>query len=325
VHILTGDIGGTNTRLAMMEYENGRARITENLSFPSPSFSSLDDIITEFFARHPGVQPQAAAFGVAGPVAQGVSRITNLPWVISAEVLAQQLGLQTVQLLNDLEALAWGIDTLPVEDLVGLQTGTADAAGNRAVIAAGTGLGEAGLCFDGKLHIPFATEGGHTDFAPTTERDWRFYGFLQDRFGHVSWERVVSGAGLINLFEFLLQESGTAAPAWFEDPAQDSAACITRDALSGADALCVEALDWFTRLYGAEAGNLALKMKATGGLYLGGGIAPKILPALQDGRFLAAFLDKGRMRRLVEAMPVRVICNEQVSLQGLARVAALRG
>jgi glucokinase len=325
VHILTGDIGGTNTRLAMMEYENGRARITENLSFPSPSFSSLDDIITEFFARHPGVQPQAAAFGVAGPVAQGVSRITNLPWVISAEVLAQQLGLQTVQLLNDLEALAWGIDTLPVEDLVGLQTGTADAAGNRAVIAAGTGLGEAGLCFDGKLHIPFATEGGHTDFAPTTERDWRFYGFLQDRFGHVSWERVVSGAGLINLFEFLLQESGSAAPAWFEEPAQDSAACITRDALSGADALCVEALDWFTRLYGAEAGNLALKMKATGGLYLGGGIAPKILPALQDGRFLAAFLDKGRMRRLVEAMPVRVICNEQVSLQGLARVAALRG
>ena len=325
MHILTGDIGGTNTRLAMMEYENGRARITENLSFPSPSFSSLDDIITEFFARHPGVKPQAAAFGVAGPVAQGVSRITNLPWVISAEVLAQQLGLQTVQLLNDLEALAWGIDTLPVEDLVGLQTGTADAAGNRAVIAAGTGLGEAGLCFDGKMHIPFATEGGHTDFAPTTERDWRFYGFLQDRFGHVSWERVVSGAGLINLFEFLLQESGTAAPAWFEDPAQDSAACITRDALSGADALCVEALDWFTRLYGAEAGNLALKMKATGGLYLGGGIAPKILPALQDGRFLAAFLDKGRMRALVEAMPVRVICNEQVSLQGLARVAALRG
>lgn len=325
MHILTGDIGGTNTRLAMMEYQNGRARIGENLSFPSPSFSSLDDIITEFFARHPVVQPQAAAFGVAGPVAQGVSRITNLPWVISAKALAQQLGLQTVQLLNDLEALAWGIDTLPPKDLVALQTGSADAAGNRAVIAAGTGLGEAGLCFDGKLHIPFATEGGHTDFAPTTEHDWRFYGFLQNRFEHVSWERVVSGAGLINLFEFLLQESGAAAPGWFEDPAEDSAACITRDALSGADPLCVEALHWFTRLYGAEAGNLALKMNATGGLYLGGGIAPKILPALQDGRFLTAFLDKGRMRRLVEAMPVRVICNEQVSLQGLARVAALRG
>lgn len=325
MHILTGDIGGTNTRLAMMEYQNGRARIAENLSFPSHSFSSLDDIITEFFARHPGVQPQAAAFGVAGPVAQGVSRITNLPWVISAEALAQQLGLQTVQLLNDLEALAWGIDTLPPKDLEALQTGSTDAAGNRAVIAAGTGLGEAALCFDGKLHIPFATEGGHTDFAPTTERDWRFYGFLQNRYGHVSWERVVSGAGLINLFEFLLQESGAAAPGWFEDPAEDSAACITRDALSGADPLCVEALHWFTRLYGAEAGNLALKMNATGGLYLGGGIAPKILPALQDGRFLTAFLDKGRMRRLVEAMPVRVICNEQVSLQGLARVAALRG
>ncbi len=323
--ILTGDIGGTNTRLAMLEYANGRARITEHLNFRSESYASLGEIITEFLARHPKLQPQAAAFGVAGPVAQGVSRITNLPWVISAVRLAQQLGLQTVQLVNDLEALAWGIDTLRPEDMVALQTGSSDAAGNRAVIAAGTGLGEAGLCWDGKLHVPFATEGGHTDFAPTTEQDWRFYGFLQGRYGHVSWERVVSGAGLVNLFEFLLQESDTAVPAWFEDATQDSAACITRDALSGADPLCVEALHWFTRLYGAEAGNLALKMKATGGLYLGGGIAPKILPALQDGRFLAAFLDKGRMRGLAEAMPVRVICSEQVSLQGLARVAAMRG
>ena len=324
MHILTGDIGGTNTRLAMMEYQSDRARITENDTFPSASYASLDDIITEFLTRHPGLQPQAAAFGVAGPVAQGVSRITNLPWVISAEALTQQLGVP-VQVLNDLEALAWGIAILPAEDMVTLQGGRADTTGNRAVIAAGTGLGEAGLCFDGKRHVPFATEGGHTDFAPTTERDWRFYGFLQNRFGHVSWERVVSGAGLVTLFEFLLQESDSTAPAWFEAAAEDSAACITRDALSGADPLCIEALDWFTRLYGAEAGNLALKMNATGGLYLGGGIAPKILPALRDGPFLTAFVDKGRMRRLVEGMPVRVICNEQVSLQGLARVAAMRG
>jgi len=325
VQILTGDIGGTNTRLAMMEYEKGRTRITENIIFPSASFSSLDDIIREFFATHPRVHPQAAAFGVAGPVAQGISRITNLPWLVSAEALAQLLGLQTVHVLNDLEALAWGIDTLQAEDTVTLQTGSADAAGNRAVIAAGTGLGQAGLCFDGKVHIPFATEGGHADFAPATERDWRLCGFLQRRFGHVSWERVVSGAGLVSLFEFLLQESGAASPDWFGDPSQDSAATITRHALSGADPLCVEALDWFTRLYGAEAGNLALKMKATGGLYLGGGIAPKVLPALQNGSFLAAFRDKGRMRKLVESLPVQVICNEQVSLQGLAQVAALHG
>lgn len=321
MQILTGDIGGTNTRLAVMEYQNGRARITQNLSFPSTAYSSLDDILSEFFARHPQIRPQAAAFGVAGPVAQGVSRITNLPWIVSAERLAQQLELQTVHVLNDLEALAWGIGTLQAEDMVALQTGTADPAGNRAVIAAGTGLGEAGLCFNGKGHIPFATEGGHTDFAPATEQAWRLWSFLQRRFGHVSWERVVSGAGLVNLFEFLLQESGAAAPAWLEDPAQDSAASITRHALSGADQLCIQALDWFTRLYGAEAGNLALKMKATGGLYLGGGIAPKILSALQNGAFLTAFLDKGRMRRLVEGMPVQVICNQQVSLQGLARVA----
>jgi glucokinase len=325
VQILTGDIGGTNTRLAIMEYQDGGTRITQNDNFHSTSFSSLGDIISEFLGRHTQLKPQAAAFGVAGPVARGVSRITNLPWLVSAQALAQQLGLPGVQVLNDLEALAWGIDTLQADDMVTLQTGAADSTGNRAVIAAGTGLGEAGMCFDGKLHIPFATEGGHTDFAPADERDWRLWGFLQQRFGHVSWERVVSGTGLVTLFEFLLLESGAATPDWFEDPAQDSAACVTRHALSGDEALCVEALDWFTRLYGAEAGNLALKMKATAGLYLGGGIAPKILPALQNGPFLAAFLDKGRMRRLVEDMPVRVICNEQVSLQGLARVAAMHG
>ena len=323
MRILTGDIGGTNTRLAMMEYANDRARVTEKLTFPSDAYASLGEIITEFLARYPKVQPQAAAFGVAGPVAQGVSRITNLPWVISAATLASQLGLTTVQLLNDLEALAWGIDTLGPEDMVALQTGSSNAAGNRAVIAAGTGLGEAGLCWDGKLHIPFASEGGHTDFAPATERDWRFYGFLQHRFGHVSWERVVSGAGLVHLFEFLLQESGAAAPAWFEDPTQDSAACITRDALSASDPLCVEALHWFARLYGAEAGNLALKMMASGGIYLGGGIAPRILGRLTTGSFMSAFLAKGRMRPLLEQMPVRVILNDRTALYGPAVFATL--
>lgn len=324
MRILTGDIGGTNTRLALLEMDADGIRISGRREFASGDYDALSAVIEAYQSGPDAQQPDAAAFGVAGPVRDGVSHITNLPWRIAARDLAAQLGLEEVQLLNDLEALAWGIDTLQPQDMVSLQAGSSDAAGNRAVIAAGTGLGEAGLCWDGELHVPFATEGGHTDFAPATEGDWRLYGFLQDRFGHVSWERVVSGAGLVHLFEFLLRESGTAAPAWFEDPAQDSAACITRGALSGSDALCVEALRWFARLYGAEAGNLALKMKATGGLYLGGGIAPKILPALQDGRFLAAFLDKGRMRGLVEAMPVRVICNEQVSLQGLARVAALR-
>lgn len=320
--VLTGDIGGTNTRLAMMRYANGSAQLADNAVFPSASYASLEDIIDEYLGAHPQHRPQAAAFGVAGPVARGISRITNLPWLVSAEVLARQLGLAAVQVLNDLEALAWGIDTLQADELVELQPGTADANGNRAVIAAGTGLGEAGMCFSDGRHLPFATEGGHADFAPASERDWRLHGFLQKRFGHVSWERVVSGAGLVNLFEFLLQESGDAAPAWLEDPGEDSAARITRHALSGDHPLCVQTLDWFVRLYGAEAGNLALKMKATGGLYLGGGIAPKILPALQGGAFLDAFRDKGRMRRLVEGMPVRVICNEQVSLQGLARVAA---
>jgi glucokinase len=325
VQILTGDIGGTNTRLAMLDWQTGSIRVTDNDIFPSAASSSLGEIVAAFCARNPKLQPQAAAFGVAGPVANGISRITNLPWVVSASDLGRQLGLHRVYVLNDLEALAWGIDTLDAEDMVRLQTGSDDATGNRAVIAAGTGLGQAGLFFDGTGHVPFATEGGHEDFSPANEREWRLQGFLQQRFGHVSWERVVSGPGLVNLFEFLLQETGAPHPDWLQDVRQDSAATITRNALSGAEALCVETLDWFTRLYGAEAGNLALKMKATGGVYLGGGIAPKILTALQGGGFLEAFLDKGRMRGLVESMPVHVICTEQVSLRGLAHFAALQG
>jgi glucokinase len=324
VHILTGDIGGTNTRLAIIAYSQGRAQPVERGTFASPAYGSLEEIVREFLTVHPDFQPTAAAFGVAGPVVRGVCRVTNLPWVVDGRALAEQLRLQRAHVLNDLEALAWGIDTLEPDEIVSLQVGATDAIGNRAVIAAGTGLGEAGVFFDGRLHVPFSTEGGHAEFAATTDRDWRLHGLLQRRFGHVSWERIVSGPGLVHLFEFLLQDAGMAVPDWFRDPGQDSAATITLRALSETDPLCVETLDWFARLYGAEAGNLALKMNARGGVYLGGGIAPKVLPALQKGAFLAGFLDKGRMRDVVEAMPVRVIRNEAVTLAGLARFAALR-
>jgi glucokinase len=324
VQILTGDIGGTNTRLALVRYQGSVPHVEQEMRFPSTAYASLTEIINAFKPLQACPALTAAAFGVAGPVSDGLSRITNLPWIVSARELAQRLGIEAVYLMNDLEALAWGIDTLDDEELVSLHSGEPDARGNRAVIAAGTGLGEAGLYLDDGTYKPFATEGGHADFAPSTDQDWLLHGFLGDKYGHVSWERVVSGQGLVHLCEFLLKQSGAPAPDWFADPERDTAALITEKGLSGSEELCSASLDWFVRLYGAEAGNLALKMKATGGVYLGGGIAPKMLPALQNGAFIDAFLNKGRMSGLLESTPVQVICNDQVALQGLAHFAAMR-
>jgi len=317
LQILTGDIGGTHTRLAIASLQVDSLHIEQQQTFPSPDYSSLSEIVRHYLSARP-VSLDAAAFGVAGPVKQGVSRTTNLPWEISRHQLAQQLQLDTVYLLNDLEALAWGIDSLAGKELVSLQPGTGSGRGNRAVIAAGTGLGQAGLYFDGNHYRPFATEGGHTDFAPHNEREWRLLQHLQQDDTHVSWERLLSGSGLVTLYDFLRQQQGVAVPDWRSDGDEDPAGWISRLALQQSDALCVEALQWFVCLYGREAGNVALKMNATGGLYLGGGIAPKILPALRDGAFIDNFLDKGRMRPLLESMPVQVICSGQVALQGLA-------
>jgi glucokinase len=322
VRVLTGDIGGTNTRLAMLDIAAGHIRVTGKRTFASSEFGSLGEIIAAWTASGTTPDADAAAFGVAGPVRDSISRITNLPWIVSQAELREQLALPAVHLLNDLEALAWGIETLRDDELATLQAGRPDPDGNRAVIAAGTGLGQAGLYFDGTLYQPFATEGGHTDFAATRQQDWDLLVFLQEKFGRVSWERVVSGPGLVLLYEYLLHRSGESAPDWLNAAGEDPAAAIAERAGRDGAPLCSEALDWFVRLYGAEAGNLALKMKATGGLYVGGGIAPKILPALQQPAFMEAFLDKGSMRSLMEAMPVQVICNGDVALQGLACYAA---
>ncbi len=323
--ILTGDIGGTHTRLALVVPEAKRYRIVHVNHYVSRDFDGLQPIIEHFLHDYPDTRPRQAAFGVAGPVLDGRCRTTNLPWEVSAASLSSALGIPAY-LLNDLEALAWGIDTLEDSSLVSLQTGQAVASGNKAIIAAGTGLGQAGLTFDGIRHRPFACEGGHTDFAPQTERDSALLKALQARYGHVSWERMVSGPGLVELFQQVLKTAGTAAPDWLGDPLQEGAAArISQHALAEDNALSVEALDWFIELYGREAGNLALKLNTTGGLYLGGGIAPKILARLGSGRFIEAFLDKGRMGGLLSHMPVKVICDEQTALYGLARYTGLMG
>ncbi len=251
------------------------------------------------------------------------AKATNLPWTIRREDIARCLGGVPVSLLNDLEAFGWGLALLPPDRFAVLQDGARDAHGNAALIAAGTGLGEAGMFWDGTRHVPFASEGGHADLAPRTAREVKLLEFLAQRYGHVSWERAVSGPGLVNIFEFLRAVEGMAVPtALAEAETEHDPAVVSTAALVERAPIAVEALDMFTRLFGAEAGNLALKLKATGGVYLAGGIAPKILPKLQDGTFVAAFVDKGRFRELLQGIPVRVVLDESTALYGAARYAA---
>jgi glucokinase len=249
----------------------------------------------------------------------------NLPWVVDAHELARDLKVPSVRLLNDLEANAYGIAALDAQDFVTLNPGAPGATGNAAVISVGTGLGEAGLFWNGETHLPFACEGGHADFAPRNALEAELMLWLQARHGRVSYERVLSGPGLLSIYEFLRDTGkGSEAPELREALRQgDGPAAISAAGLEGRDALCVKALDLFVSLYGAEAGNLALKVMATGGVYIGGGIAPKILKKLQAPAFLEAFADKGRMRPLLEAMPVKVITKDTAALLGAARVAAM--
>lgn len=320
--VIAGDIGGTKTRLALVEVAGTQLRIEREASYPSRDFSTFDALLADFLV-HAKV-PVHAAFGIAGPVQGRVVRVTNLPWYIEADVLQQRFGFTTCSLLNDLEAVAYGLPALGVEDLLILQKGASDAGGNSAIIAAGTGLGETGLYWDGQQHHPYATEGGHTSFSPQSDLEMELLRYLQRRYGHVSWERVVSGMGLLDLHDFLRAYRKAVMPQWQAEEMRenDAAAVISRAALSGRDDICIETLDIFVQLYGAEAGNLALKTMSRGGLYVGGGIAPKILPLFQRDIFMQAFLNKGRMRPLLEAMPVHVILNDRVALYGPALRAA---
>lgn len=317
--VLAGDIGGTNSRLALFEAraEGPLVPVAER-TYPSRDHDGLGPIVTLFRREFP--QPiEAASFGVAGPVAAGWSRTTNLPWEIEARALGAGLSIEACFLLNDLEATAWGVTALGAEDTVVLQEGTPDETGNSAIIAAGTGLGEAGLFRASGRLLPFATEGGHADFGPRDDLEDDLLRFLRERHGRVSWERVVSGPGLVAIYEFLRdrgehEESPETAEAMRRG---DPGAAIS----AGRDALSREALDRFVSLYGAEAGNLALKMLARGGVFVAGGIAPRVLERLRSGIFMNAFLDKGRMRPVLEAMPVRVVTNDRVGLLGAARHA----
>jgi glucokinase len=321
---LAGDIGGTKTHLAFFEKDGPRLRLVAEETYRSRDYPGLAPILKEFLKAHPG-SADRVSLGIAGPVRQGHVETPNLPWVIDADHLMDEVRCGPVTLVNDLEANAHGIGALGPDDFAVLNPGAPAAAGNAALISAGTGLGEAGLFWDGKRHRPFASEGGHADFAPRDALQAELAAHLAGRFGNVSYERVLSGPGLHNVYQFLLERSGK--PDELPDlmkrlNVHDPAAAVSTAALEGLSDLCGQALDLFVSVYGAEAGNLALKMLATGGVFIGGGIAPKILARLRQPAFVEAFTQKGRMQELLEAIPVRVILNESTALLGAARHAA---
>jgi glucokinase len=323
--VLAGDIGGTKARLALFAVEGGRLRVEAASTEASREAPGLEALVARFAAGS-GRTPVAACLGVAGPVRDNRVRATNLPWTVDAVALEDALGFRPVWLLNDLEAAAHGIAALGPGDVATLVAGDPEPDGNQAVIAAGTGLGEAGLVWDGRGRVPLASEGGHAGFAPVDDLQVELLRYLRAELGRVSVERVLSGPGLHNCYRFLRDTGRGQEPAWLaaELDGEDPPAAISRAALEARAPLAGLALDLFVAIYGAEAGDLALSMVATGGVYVAGGIAPRILPRLRGPAFLDAFRAKGRLRPLMERIPVHVVLRDDLALVGAARACAAR-
>jgi len=322
-HVLAGDIGGTKTNLAVCAVtRDGRLRTVREESFPSARYSGLEKVIAEFLRDKPE-RVGAAAFGVAGPVLDGKVKTTNLPWIVRAKSIGRLLGTGRVRLLNDLESMAYGALFLPANQVRWLARGKRRAA-NLAVIAAGTGLGQAFLFWDGERYHPVATEGGHTDFAPRNERELALLVYLEKQLGRVSYERVLSGPGLVHIFTFFADEVGRPVPTEVRERMkhEDPGAVIGETGVNGTCAAAVEAVDTFVEVYGAQAGNLALTVMGTGGVFIGGGIAVKLLPKLTNGAFLRAFVDKGRYRELMSQIPVGIMLDPKTPLLGAAHAAS---
>ncbi len=331
--ILAGDVGGTKVHLALYRFEQAALQHVRDQKFSAPQYPDLQSIVREFLGAKDAQGPQnadtidAACFGVPGPVRKNVIRLTNLPWTLDSRQLARDLDIEHLFLINDLEANGYGINELSADQVFILSEGDSSQVGNRGLIAAGTGLGEGMMIWNGKSHIPMASEGGHTDFAPRNALEMELLQHLRAGLnGHVSWERVCSGIGLKNIYAFLrdvkkMEES----PALRQRmQAEDPNSVIGEMGESGENELCAKTLNIFVSVYGAEAGNLALKILAHGGIYVGGGIAPKVLRTMQSGAFMDAFCDKGRMHDLVANMPVRIILESRAALMGAAAYAEAR-
>ena len=324
--LLTGDIGGTRTRLALYATIGGSLGLIESSVYPSQSASTLEEIVLRFLRENGNPPVPAACFGVAGAVVGGQVRATNLPWRVSEAGLARELAIPRVRLLNDLEAAAYGVIAIADRStLLTLQSGDAPE-GHRTytLVSAGTGLGVAVMSWVGNKYEVFPSEGGHVDFAPQDSVEDALLIWLRAKFGHVSYERIVSGPGLVNLYRFLREYRGTAEPAWLTDRIGDGdpAPVISDVALAGEDAICDETLTRFVSIYGAAAGNYALTALSVGGVFIGGGIAPKILPRLQSGVFLESFAAKGRFRDAMRKIPVQIVLAPDVALLGAASCVA---
>ena len=328
--ILAGDIGGTKTNLALFDWKTERVEPAREQTFASADFSSLEDVLARFLEPPDSPSPdgptqiEVACFGVAGPVIENRSRTTNLPWVVDGGEIAKRFHLPTVHLMNDVEAKAHGLLVLRPDETETLNAGKPSSSKSAmALIAAGTGLGEAILFWDGRRYRPMPSEGGHADFAPTSDIEIDLLRYLRASHMHVSYERVLSGAGLHAVYEFI-RDTKKNEPTWLAERLKtgDPAAIIAELGLSGKAEICVQALDLFASVYGAEAGNLALKALALDGVFLGGGIAPKLVTKLKDGAFMRGFASKGRYKRLMNTIPVRVILNQKTALLGAASVAA---
>jgi glucokinase len=312
--ILAGDIGGTKTNLGLFDIQQGRLNRVAEKRYPSREHSGLEEIVADFVVVT-GVKATAAGFGIAGPVVDNRVHTGNLPWIVDGATMAKQLGLERVRLMNDLEAAAFGISVMGPADLETLHDGVPAPQAPRVVIAAGTGLGEAILFWDGTKHIPTATEGGHADFAPQTEQQVDLWKFIKARSEFVSNELILSGRGFKTLHEFLnpsVQHPG------FDDSSIDPAPEITRMALSKECPVCVAVLDLWVEIYGSEAGNLVVRCVARGGVYVAGGIAVKILPLLKNGRFAAALQQKEKMTDFLAQVPIHVVLDEECPLKGAA-------
>jgi glucokinase len=322
--ILAGDVGGTNTRLGLFEITRGRFRLLSEKTYLSKNYKGLENILVNFLKGQREIV--AACFGVAGPVTEEVIVATNLPWWIDIQSLQKLLSLKKVEVINDLVANAYGISVLKKGDFEILNVGRIRK-GTQALISAGTGLGEAILFWDGKQYVPSPSEGGHAEFGPRNHLETELFNYLSDRFDHVSYERVLSGEGLFHIYQFLKDSKRFGSePLWLSEEmkGEDPPEVITEMARLRKNKLCWKALDLFTSIYGAAAGNLALQVMAVGGVYVGGGIAPKIIWKLKNGTFMKAFKDKGRLSRIVAQIPVKVIMNERTALLGAAsRATAL--
>lgn len=318
--ILAGDVGGTKTYLALCDAGADRFEPLIEERYETAQYSSLGELL-KAFVDAAGRTPACIVVGVPGPVRQLPVRAVNLPWLIDPAELRSTVGVESVYLLNDLEAASYGTRLLVDTDTVTLNAGRHDPEGNVAVIAAGTGLGEGGLCWTGSRYVAVSSEGGHSSFSPCDSLEAELWAYLHARHGHISWERILSGPGLVSVYEFLRDEGHGEEPSWLTTElaeAADRAGTISRAAQQRCCSLATQALQLFIRMYGEEAGNLALKLMSTGGVYIGGGIAPKLMERLEHGPFMDGFLNKGRMAEPLRAIPVHIVLNDKTGLMGAA-------